>query len=184
MLPKIIGIIFGILAVGIFAWKFKETPLCRPWTMLPLGFGVGYAAYWVVNRMGWWVSIFWIDMTDQTTAAFTALQKSKFQPRFKLSNKDRQYIHSNGIDTIRSHAIDFITTRLAPALPKNEGKQTPMKGPPAFISQHATATCCRGCLWKRHRIEKGRPLTEDEIGYVVELVMGWIRHSPHYSPHS
>jgi len=30
MLPKIIGTIFGILAVGIFAWKFKETPLCRP----------------------------------------------------------------------------------------------------------------------------------------------------------
>jgi hypothetical protein len=27
---KIIGIIFGLLAVGIFAWKFKETPLCRP----------------------------------------------------------------------------------------------------------------------------------------------------------
>jgi len=29
-LPKIIGIIFGILAVGVYAWKFKETPLCRP----------------------------------------------------------------------------------------------------------------------------------------------------------
>jgi len=27
MLPKIIGTVFGILAVGIFAWKFKETPL-------------------------------------------------------------------------------------------------------------------------------------------------------------
>jgi hypothetical protein len=30
LLPKIIGIIFGLLAVGVFAWKFKETPLCRP----------------------------------------------------------------------------------------------------------------------------------------------------------
>jgi len=30
MLPKIIGIISGILAVGVYAWKFKETPLCRP----------------------------------------------------------------------------------------------------------------------------------------------------------
>ena len=30
------------------------------------------------------------------------------------------------------------------------------------------------CLWKWHRIEKGRPQTEDEIEFVVDLVMGWI----------
>jgi len=30
MIAKIVGIVFGILAVGIYAWKFKETPLCRP----------------------------------------------------------------------------------------------------------------------------------------------------------
>ena len=51
MIPKIIGIIFGLLAVGIFAWKFKETPLCRPLIMLPLGLGVGYAVYWLVKGM-------------------------------------------------------------------------------------------------------------------------------------
>jgi hypothetical protein len=58
--------------------------------------------------------------------------------------------------------------------PKDDGKQTPMKGHPVFIAQHATATCCRECLWKWYRIEKGRPLRGDEIGFVVELVMGWI----------
>ena len=52
-------------------------------------------------------------------------------------------------------------------------KQTQMKGHPVFIAQYATATCCWGCLWKWHRIEKGRALSEDEIGFVVELVMGW-----------
>ena len=49
-----------------------------------------------------------------------------------------------------------------------------MKGHPVFIALHATAKCCRGCLEKWHRIEKGRALSEDEIGFVVELVMGWI----------
>jgi len=49
MLPKIIGIMSGILAVGIYAWKYKEPPLCRPCIMLPLGIGVGYAVYWVVR---------------------------------------------------------------------------------------------------------------------------------------
>jgi hypothetical protein len=54
------------------------------------------------------------------------------------------------------------------------GKQTPMNA-------HPYATSCRGCRLKWHRIEKGGPLKEDEIGFVVELVMGWIHHSPHYS---
>lgn len=74
-----------------------------------------------------------------------------------------------------NQAIDFITIRLAPPYPKNDGKQTPMKGHPVFIAQHATATCCRGCLEKWYKIEKGRALSGDEIRFVVDLVMGWIR---------
>ena len=109
-------------------------------------------------------------MTDRIDAALTTIKKSKFRSRFKLTGNDHQYIHYNGIDTIRSHAIDFIRTRLAPAFPRNDRKQTPMEGHPVFIAQHAPETCCRGYLKKWHRIEKGRPLTEDEIGFVV----GWI----------
>jgi len=82
--------------------------------------------------------------------------------------------HHSGISTIRSHATDFITSRLAPPNPKNDGKQTPMRGHPVFIAQHATATCCRGRLEKWYQIEKGRALTEYEIGFVVDLVMGWV----------
>jgi hypothetical protein len=124
-------------------------------------------------------------MTGQIAIALTALKNSKFRSRFKLTEKDCQYIQDKGISTIRSHAIDFITIRLAPAFPKNDGKQTPMKGHPVFIAQHATTTCCRGCLWKWHRIEKGRPLKDDEIGFVVGLVMRWTRcHFPQYSPRS
>jgi len=114
-------------------------------------------------------------MTDRITTALTALKKSKFRSRFKLTEKDCQYIRDKGIDIIRSHAYDFVTSRLAPSFPKNDGKQTPMKGHPVFIAQHATATCCRGCLKKWYKIEKDRELIEDEIDFVVELVMGWIR---------
>jgi exodeoxyribonuclease V alpha subunit len=113
-------------------------------------------------------------MIDRIAIATAALKKSKFRSRFKLTDKDRQYIQDKGMETIRSHAVDFITTRLAPAFPKNDGKQTPMKNHPVFVAQHATATCCRGCLKKWHRIEKGRALNENEIGFVVGLVMGWI----------
>jgi hypothetical protein len=114
-------------------------------------------------------------MIGHIEKTLSALEKSKFRSRFELTEKDHQYIQGKGIDTIRSHAVDFITGRIAPAFPKNDGKQTPMRGHPVFIAQHATASCCRGCISKWHRISKGRPLTNDEIGFIVELVMAWIK---------
>ena len=56
-----------------------------------------------------------------------------------------------------------------------DGKQTPMKGHPVFIAQHATALCCRGCMEKWHHIGKGRELTEGEIEYTVSVLMRYIR---------
>ena len=85
---------------------------------------------------------------NQILQILESLKKSKFRSKFKLTEKDRQYIQDKGIDSIRQHAIDFIKTRIAPQYPKNDGKQTPMKGHPIFIAQHATATWCRGCIQK------------------------------------
>ena len=106
---------------------------------------------------------------------FNRLVKSKFRSRFKLSKKDKDYLDQKGLSVIEQHAHHFITERLAPAFPKNDGKQTPMKSHPVFISQHATGTCCRKCLKKWHHIEMGKELTAEQINYVVEVVMGWIR---------
>ena len=102
------------------------------------------------------------------------LAKSTFSSRFKLKEKEKQYIKEKGIDKIRSHAEDFISKRLAPADIPNDGKQTPMRGHPVFIAQHATATCCRGCLEKWHKIPKGKILTQAEQRYVVDIIMEWI----------
>ncbi len=49
-----------------------------------------------------------------------------------------------------------------------------MKGHPVFIAQHATATCCRSCLYKWHHIEKEKELTKDEVDYIVNIIMEWI----------
>lgn len=102
------------------------------------------------------------------------LSKSKFRSSFHLKDKDMQYINEKGIDNIWEHAYDFITKRLAPAVILNDGKQTPMKGHPVFIAQHATATCCRSCLYKWHKIKPGVELSKKEIDYVVGLIMAWI----------
>ena len=73
------------------------------------------------------------------------------------------------------HAQDFIAKRLAPANLPNDGKQTPMRGHPVFIAQHATATCCRGCLFKWHKIAKGKNLSEAEQDDVVEIILAWLK---------
>ena len=105
----------------------------------------------------------------------TGLSKSKFRSSFKLRNRELIYLNDKGIATIESHAEDFIRNRLAKKDISNDGKQTPMKGHPVFIAQHATGTCCRGCLYKWHHIEKDRDMSEKEIRFVVALIMEWIK---------
>lgn len=106
---------------------------------------------------------------------FDRLAQSKFRSRFHLTEKDLQYIREKGLDTVRGHAEDFIRQRLAPAMIENDGRQTPMRGHPVFIAQHATATCCRGCLSKWHDIPPERELTAQEQRYAVSVIMEWIR---------
>ncbi len=116
-------------------------------------------------------------MTDSTIPQkLTSLRKSKFRSKFKLSQKDKDYIAAKCLETIKEHAFQFVNSRIAPDYPKNDGKQTPMRGHPVFIAQHATATCCRGCISKWHGIEKGRGLNELEVDFIVALTMGWIEN--------
>ena len=105
---------------------------------------------------------------------FLRLGKSNFRSKFKLSQKDKIYIEEKGIETIESHARDFIANRLASAFPNNDGKQTPMKGHPVFVAQHACACCCRGCLEKWYKVPKGIQLNPSQQEKIVNLLMAWI----------
>ncbi len=103
------------------------------------------------------------------------LSRSKFRSSFHLRKYMIKYIDDKGMQTVLNHAYDFINKNLKPANIPNDGKQTPMKGHPVFIARHATATCCRGCLEKWHKIPKGRELTNNEVNYVVSLIIEWIK---------
>ncbi|STP19965.1 putative cytoplasmic protein [Escherichia coli] len=105
---------------------------------------------------------------------FARLSRSKFRSRFRLGVKERQYCLEKGAPVIEQHAADFVAKRLAPALPANDGKQTPMRGHPVFIAQHATATCCRGCLAKWHNIPQGEALSEEQQRYIVTVIYHWL----------
>lgn len=102
------------------------------------------------------------------------LNSSKFRSSFHLKSGDVNYIKEKGLSKIESHALDFINKRLKDVSKVNDGKQTPIKGHPVFIAQHATATCCRGCLEKWHKIEKTHILNEREVLYIKNVIMNWI----------
>ncbi|MFW6283268.1 MAG: DUF4186 domain-containing protein [Minisyncoccales bacterium] len=101
------------------------------------------------------------------------LQKSRFRSSFNLTKKDLEYIESKSISKIESHCLDFLNKRIK-ILSKKDGKQTPYKGHPVFIAQHATATCCRKCIEKWHKIPKSKELNEKEIIYLKNIIMRWI----------
>lgn len=106
---------------------------------------------------------------------FKRLDKSQFRSKFHLNDKEIVYIKKLGIDKIQEHAKDFIAKRISPANISNDGKQTPFKGHPVFIAQHATATCCRGCIEKWHHIKKDHELTNKEKDYIIMIIMTWIK---------
>ena len=105
---------------------------------------------------------------------FAALKKSKFRSRFYLPPKEADYLKQKGLEKTLQHAREFVVSRLADAKPPTDGRQTPMKNHPVFIAQHATATCCRNCLAKWHHIPKDRPLKEEEINYIIEVIKHWL----------
>jgi hypothetical protein len=107
-------------------------------------------------------------------SVFAKLAGSPFRAKFRLGPKDAAYLDSRGPDQVLDHARDFIAKRLAPAEPLNDGKQTPWRGHPVFVAQHATATCCRSCLSKWHAIPAGRPLSDAEQAHVVSAIARWL----------
>jgi hypothetical protein len=116
-----------------------------------------------------------IEMRDPNDL-FAALEKSTFRRRFRLSPKDLAYAREHGLDTLLDHARNFIRDRLASANPANDGKQTPMRNHPVFVAQHATATCCRGCLEKWHHVPRGRALPQAEQDHVIATIERWLRN--------
>src|ERR687895_786620 len=113
-------------------------------------------------------------MSGNLDEVFTALEKSEFRRRFQLRGKELSYLKDKGLPVVLEHAADFIEKRLAPAAPHNDGKQTPMRNHPVFIAQHATATCCRGCLQKWHNIPKGAEITPEQLTYILSVLEAWL----------
>lgn len=106
---------------------------------------------------------------------FAALKHSAFRQRQRLGTVERAYLDARGLREVLVHAEEFVAHRLAPAQPARDGKQTPWRGHPVFIAQHATATCCRGCLARYHGIARGSALSDEQQAHVVAAIERWLR---------
>lgn len=115
-----------------------------------------------------------MNETPDFSRLFAALERSAFRRRFRLKGRDLALLRERGMAVVLGHARDFVAQRLAPADPADDGRQTPMRGHPVFVAQHATATCCRGCLAKWHRIPRGRPLASGEQDHIVSVIRHWL----------
>lgn len=102
------------------------------------------------------------------------IAQQPFRARFHLRGRERALVQLRGLQATRRHAEDLIARRVAPAMPNKDGRQTPYRGHPVFVAQHATGTCCRGCLERNHEIARGRELSEPERRYVVDVIMRWV----------
>lgn len=119
-------------------------------------------------------------MTDELDERLRRIAQHPFRAKFQLRGRDRAIVDLRGIETIRKHAAKIVAQRVGDAEPFNDGKQTPYRGHPVFVAQHATATCCRHCLERWHDIPSGHALTDDESTYIVDVVCRWITEQ--YAP--
>ena len=106
-------------------------------------------------------------MNNDINKLLDSLAKTKFRGSFHLNNKMKDYVKKKGLDKIKKDTFEIIIKRLAPAAVSQVH--------PTFIAQHATGTCCRGCLKKIHHIPKGKELTNNEINYIVLVIITWIK---------
>jgi len=105
-----------------------------------------------------------------------AMQRLSFnqsRQRYFLSLRFKQYVYDKGLEELRNEAR-FMVNKNIKNKPENDGNQTPINHP-ICIAMHATATCCRKCLFKWHRIPGYLELSEKQVEYLVSLIMGWIR---------
>ncbi len=112
-------------------------------------------------------------MPEEPDQKLDAIARHPFRAKFHLRGRERVIAELSDPATMRLHAHDLIAKRLAPAEPVKDGRQTPYRGHPVFVAQHATATCCRICLERSRLLPKGRPLSRAEHAYVVDVICRW-----------
>jgi hypothetical protein len=111
------------------------------------------------------------------TYTFRALNHELIRHEFfhrPIDQHAQNHARRKGRIGMRSAAEKRLRGSVGNAKNVREGQQTPFARNILFYAQHALACCCRKCMEYWHGIPAGRALTDDEIAYLVELIMLFI----------
>lgn len=118
---------------------------------------------------------------DATFATFAALQHECIRHYFwhvPFGQKAINYARRAGRIKLEDRIELRIRNRIGDAEPYRDGQQTPIshnRADALHFAQHAVAACCRRCAHYWHGIPTGRPLDDDEVMYLSELVRRYLR---------
>ena len=121
------------------------------------------------------------DLDNPFNSILLQLSKSPLHSDISLSRKDRVYYLSHSIEEIQKETEEVIKESLYHIIPKDKDKHTREWGKPVYVAQRATGCCCRNCLYEWHNIPTNRRLSENEMIYIRDLLMEWMKRDMKYS---
>jgi hypothetical protein len=93
----------------------------------------------------------------------------------EIDAKAIEHARKKGLVAILDHVPKRLMQAIGKATPFRDGTQTPFAGRAEYYAQHATATCCRKCVEEWHGVPQGRALTEEELAYLSDLAILYLR---------
>ena len=121
------------------------------------------------------------DLDNPFNSILLQLSKSPLHSDISLSRKDRVYYLAHSIEEIKKETEEVIRESLYHIIPKDKDMHTKKWGKPVYVAQRATGCCCRKCLYEWHNIPTNRRLSENEMIYIRDLLMEWMKRDMKYS---
>ena len=134
-----------------------------------------------------WHRLDQLDLSDVGNTV-ACLERELIRHRYwhtSLDGKAVSHAMNKGLDGLRDAAEHRLRKYVGPPRSKlfRDGMQTPKRGNAIYYAQHATATCCRKCIEAWHGIPREQALTNDQIGYMTQLLMHYVdKRMPELTP--
>jgi uncharacterized protein DUF4186 len=124
-----------------------------------------------------WPRVHSRDVRD-VSHTFRSLRLERIRHHYwhvELTQKAIDYARRKGLIRLEQAAYHQLGKVVGRTAHPREGRQTPWSGNIIHYAQHATASCCRKCIYEWHNIPVDRDLSEDELRYLSELAMLYVR---------
>jgi hypothetical protein len=107
-----------------------------------------------------------------------------FGAKSRLGGRDRAVVDLRGITTVRRHAEELVERGMAPAEPRDDGRQRPLIAGIACSSRSTPPRRAAAPAWSAGTSSPPGRALDDEQGHVVEAICRWIvgQYALHHPP--